>query len=32
MDNSLTRDGIEGMEQPATRPEPVRRQRETPKQ
>jgi len=32
MDDSLTTDGMEGMERPAARPEPVRRQGETPKQ
>jgi len=32
MDDSLTADGMEGMERPAARPEPVRRQGETPKQ
>lgn len=32
MDGSLTRDGMEGTEQPAAKPEPVRRQGETPKQ
>jgi transposase len=32
MDDSLATDEIEGMERPAARPEPVRRQGETPKQ